>query len=147
MFARELLGMLTDAAQSAVDKVSKLAIEIGDSFSSSNSVSQLMGHAARAQGWQAWTEVSASYVANGKTRKGRIDLMVVVDGQAIGVEVDHYVVKEKSIAKLQTLSSLAARVAILTGSADVTQLPEGIDAVLCVRSQRLLTKKGLTVIA
>lgn len=136
--------MNTPDIEETLRKIGRLACEVGENFTHSNSISQLMGHFARAKGWQAWTEVSAPYAANGRIRKGRIDLMVVVDGLAVGIESDNRVIKTKSIAKLQSLNSLAARVCVISGE-DVDLLPDGIDAVVSTKTQRMLTRSGLTV--
>lgn len=138
--------MPSTAQQDAILKVCKLAMEIGDAYSCSDSVAQLMAYAAKARGWGAWNQAAAPYSQNGKLRKGRIDLLMVVDGLAVGIEVDKFDIKAKSITKLQGIPSLAARLCIITRG-EIDSLPEGVDAVLSIRTQRLVTREGFTVIA
>lgn len=112
-----------------IAEVIDMAIQVGDEYLESNAIAELMHYTAISKGWESRREAPAP--TNG--RKGRIDLLLSHGGFSVAIEIDDRKIKEKSVAKLRSLS-VDARVCVIARGV-MSSVPEGIDAVVSIRDK------------
>lgn len=128
--------------QEAIDRIRSLvstSARLPEAHWQQNAIGGILGRDC----WNIRMEISIDYNDGVYWRKGRIDLEAEKEGFHVAIEIDRKSPRTKSILKLRAIHA-DLRLVIVREPGWMGDTPPGIDAVICVGTERGLGKRVLS---